>query len=99
MSVFWQTVLAIFAAVGLYCTLHAGYELLFRHSLRHKGNAELTLYGDGCDASAEQLIATALHMRRRYLPGLAITFVEIGNGQGQNVAKRLAVRQDIMYLE
>ena len=41
----------------------------------------------------------ALHMRRQYLPGLSITFVEIGNGQGQNIAKHMAVRQDIMYLD
>ena len=35
----------------------------------------------------------------QYLPGAAITFVELGSGQGQNIAKFLAVRQDIMYLE
>lgn len=99
MSVFWQTVLAIFAAVGFYTVLHTAYEFLFMRLLRQRGTAELTLYGDGCDAASEQLIRVALRMRRQYLPGLSITFVEIGNGQGQNVAKHLAVRQDIMYLD
>lgn len=99
MSVFWQTVLAVFAAVGFYTVLHTVYELVFMRALRQRGSAELTLYGDGCDASSEQLIRVALHMRRQYLPGLSITFVEIGNGQGQNVAKHMAVRQDIMYLD
>ena len=57
------------------------------------------LYGDGCDASSEQLIRTALRIRKQYLPGMSITFVEIGSGQGQNVAKHMAARQDMMYLE
>lgn len=99
MSVFWQTVLAVFAAVGFYTLLHTVYELVAARVLRLHGTAELTLYGDGCDAASEQLIRTALQVRRQYLPGLSITFIEIGSGQGQNVAKHLCVRQDIMYLE
>ena len=63
------------------------------------GAAELTLYGDGCDPASEQLIRVALRVRRQYLPGLSITFVEIGNGLGQNIVKHMASRQDIMYLE
>ena len=55
--------------------------------------------GDGCDPASEQLIRAACRVRRQYLPGAAITFVELGSGQGQNIAKFLAVRQDIMYLE
>ena len=93
MSVFWQSVLAVFAAVGFYALLHTVYEL------RMHGAAELTLYGDGCDPASEQLIRVALRVRRQYLPGLSITFVEIGNGQGQNIAKHMASRRDIMYLE
>ena len=85
MSVFWQSLLAVFAAVGFYTVLHVVYEL--------------TLYGDGCDPASEQLIRAACRVRRQYLPGAAITFVELGSGQGQNIAKFLAVRQDIMYLE
>lgn len=99
MSVFWQTVLAVFAAVGFYTVLHTVYELLSARVLRLRSSAELTLYGDGCDASSEQLIRTATRIRKQYLPGLSITFVEIGSGQGQNVAQHLAARQDIMYLE
>lgn len=99
MSVFWQTVLAVFAAVGLYATLHTIAELVLRRVLRQTGSAELTIYGDGCDAAAEQLIGTALHVKRNYLPAMTITFVEIGSGQGQNVAKHLAARRDIMYLD
>ena len=95
MSVFWQSVLAVFAAVGFYTVLHTVYARL----LRLHGSAELTLYGDGCDASSEQLIRTALRIRKQYLPGMSITFVEIGSGQGQNVAKHMAARQDMMYLE
>ena len=95
MSVFWQSVLAVFAAVGFYTVLHTVYEIVFARMLRLHGSAELTLYGDGCDASSEQLIRTAL----QYLPGMSITFVEIGSGQGQNVAKHMAARQDMMYLE
>lgn len=99
MNVFWQTVLAVFAAVGFYAALHTVYELACARVLRLRSSAELTLYGDGCDASSEQLIRTAIRMRKQYLPGLSITFVEIGSGQGQNLARHLAARQDIMYLE
>ncbi len=99
MSVFWQSVLAVFAAVGFYTVLHTVYELICAHMLRMHGSAELTLYGDGCDPSCEQLIRTALHIRKQFLPGMAVTFIEIGAGQGQNVAKHLSARQDIMYLE
>lgn len=99
MSVFWQSVLAVFAAVGFYALLHAAWEWAASRLLRTRGAAELTLYGDGCDAASEQLIRVALRIRRQYLPGLSITFVEIGSGQGQNVAKHMAARQDFMYLE
>lgn len=99
MSVFWQSVLAVFAAVGFYSLLHTVYELVCARMLRMHGAAELTLYGDGCDPASEQLIRVALRVRRQYLPGLSITFVEIGNGLGQNIAKHMASRQDIMYLE
>lgn len=99
MSVFWQSVLAVFAAVGLYAVVHTVYELLFAHRLRLRGSAELTLYGDGCDPSSEQLIRTAAYVRKQYLPTMSVTFVEIGNGQGQNVAKHMAARQNVMYLE
>lgn len=99
MSVFWQSLLAVFAAVGFYTVLHVVYERICAHILRQHGSAELTLYGDGCDPASEQLIRAACRVRRQYLPGAAITFVELGSGQGQNIAKFLAVRQDIMYLE
>ena len=99
MSVFWQSLLAVFAAVGFYTVLHIVYERICAHMLRQHGSAELTLYGDGCDPASEQLIRAACRVRRQYLPGAAITFVELGSGQGQNIAKFLAVRKDIMYLE
>ena len=99
MSVFWQSVLAVFAAVGFYTLLHVVYELIAARVLRMHGSAELTLYGDGCDAASEQLIRVASRVRRQYLPGMVITFVEIGSGRGQNVAKHMAARQDITYLE
>ena len=67
--------------------------------LQLHGSAELTLYGDGCDAVSEHLIRAALRVRRQYFSGLLITFVEIGSGQGQNIAKHMAARQDITYLE
>ena len=99
MSVFLQSVLAVFAAVGFYTVLHTVYEIVSVRLLRLHGSAELTLYGDGCDPASEQLIRAACRVRRQYLPGAAITFVELGSGQGQNIAKFLAARQDIMYLE
>ena len=91
MSVFLQSVLAVFAAVGFYTVLHTVYEIVSVRLLR--------LYGDGCDAVSEHLIRAALRVRRQYFPGLLITFVEIGSGQGQNIAKYMAARQDITYLE
>ena len=94
MSVFLQSVLAVFAAVGFYTVLHTVYEIVSARLLRLHGSAELTLYGDGCDA-----VSAALRVRRQYFPGLLITFVEIGSGQGQNIAKYMAARQDITYLE
>ena len=99
MSVFWQSLLAVFAAVGFYTVLHVVYERICAHMLRQHGSAVLTLYGDGCDAVSEHLIRAALRVRRQYFPGLLITFVEIGSGQGQNIAKYMAARQDITYLE
>ena len=99
MSVFLQSVLAVFAAVGFYTVLHTVYEIVSARPLRLHGAAELTLYGDGCDAVSEHLIRAALRVRRQYFPGLLITFVEIGSGQGQNIAKYMAARQDITYLE
>ena len=95
MSVFLQSVLAVFAAVGFYTVLHTVYEIVSVRLLRLHGSAELTLYGDGCDAVSEHLIRAALRVRRQYFPGLLITFVEIGSGQGQNIAKYMAARQDI----
>ncbi len=82
MSVFLQSVLAVFAAVGFYTVLHTVYEIVSARLLRLHGSAELTLYGDGCDAVSEHLIRAALRVRRQYFPGLLITFVEIGSGQG-----------------
>ena len=82
MSVFWQSLLAVFAAVGFYTVLHVVYERICAHMLRQHGSAELTLYGDGCDPASEQLIRAACRVRRQYLPGAAITFVELGSGQG-----------------
>ena len=99
MSVFLQSVLAVFAAVGFYTVLHTVYEIVSARLLRLHGAAELTLYGGGCDAGSEHLIRAALRVRRQYFPGLLITFVEIGSGQGQNIAKYMAARQDITYLE
>lgn len=99
MSVFLQSVLAVFAAVGFYTVLHTVYEIVSARLLRLHGSAELTLYGDSCDAVSEHLIRAALRVRRQYFPGLLITFVEIGSGQGQNIAKYMAARQDITYLE
>ena len=99
MSVFLQSVLAVFAAVGFYTVLHTVYEIVPARLLRLHGSAELTLYGDGRDAVSEHLIRAALRVRRQYFPGLLITFVEIGSGQGQNIAKYMAARQDITYLE
>ena len=99
MSVFLQSVLAVFAAVGFYTVLHTVYEIVSARLLRLHGSAELTLYGAGCDAVSEHLIRAALRVRRQYFPGLLITFVEIGSGQGQNIAKYMAARQDITYLE
>lgn len=99
MSVFLQSVLAVFAAVGFYTVLHTVYEIASARLLWLHGSAELTLYGDGCDAVSEHLIRAALRVRRQYFPGLLITFVEIGSGQGQNIAKYMAARQDITYLE
>ena len=99
MSVFLQSILAIFAAVGFYTVLHTIAELVAARCLQLHGSAELTLYGVGCDAVSEHLIRAALRVRRQYFSGLLITFVEIGSGQGQNIAKHMAARQDITYLE
>ena len=62
MSVFLQSVLAVFAAVGFYTVLHTVYEIVSARLLRLHGSAELTLYGDGCDAVSEHLIRAALRV-------------------------------------
>lgn len=99
MPVFWESVMAIFAAIGFYSLLHVVYEIIYARLLRMHGSAELTLYGDGSEAASEQLLRIALRIRKQYLPGLSITFVEIGCGEENNVAKHMAARNDIMYLE
>ena len=99
MSVFWQSVLAVFASVGFYTLLHTVYEWAAGRVLRMHGTAELTLYGDGSDAASEQLIRAALRVKRQYLPGMTITFVEIGSGSEPNAARHMAARQDFLYLE
>ena len=73
MSVFLQSVLAVFAAVGFYTVMHTVYEIVSARLLRLHGSAELTLYGDGCDAVSEHLIRAALRVRRQYFPGLLIS--------------------------
>ncbi len=67
--------------------LHVVYERICAHMLRQHGSAELTLYGDGCDPASEQLIRAACRVRRQYLPGAAITFVELWQRSGANIAK------------
>ena len=89
-----------FSAIGSGGICRGGILHRAAHSVRDRlHTAELTLYGDGCDAVSEHLIRAALRVRRQYFPGLLITFVEIGSGQGQNIAKYMAARQDITYLE
>ena len=97
---------SIFNYPRIFCSVYLSeqlcytiYEIVSARLLRLHGSAELTLYGDGCDAVSEHLIRAALRVRRQYFPGLLITFVEIGSGQGQNIAKYMAARQDITYLE
>ncbi len=99
MSILWQSVLAVFAAIGVYTVLHVIYELCFSKLICNHGSAELTLYGDGCDPFSEQLIRSALHIRKQYLPAMSITFVEIGRGLGKNIAKEMSSRQNISYLD
>ena len=89
-----------FSAIGSGGICRSGILHRAAHGVRDRlRTAELTLYGDGCDAVSEHLIRAALRVRRQYFPGLLITFVEIGSGQGQNIAKYMAARQDITYLE
>ena len=66
MSVFLQSILAIFAAVGFYTVLHTVYEIVSARLLRLHGSAELTLYGDGCDAVSEHLIRRARSARKAF---------------------------------
>lgn len=98
MSIFWQSVFAIFAAVGAYSVLRTIGELIVARLLRSEGAAELTLYGDSAAADSEQLLRAALSIRKRYLPAMTITFIELGEGNGVTVARRLAARHEIVYL-
>ena len=99
MSVFWQSVLAVFAAVGFYAVLHTVFEIVCAHFFHAHHFAELTLYGDGCDPGTEHLLRMAVHIRKQYLPDAVVAFVEIGRDEGENIARCLAERQDILYLD
>ena len=52
-----------------------------------------------CDPPWALFAAAAVRVRRQYLPGLSVTFVEIGGGQGQNVVQHMAARLDFLYLD
>ena len=64
MSVFWQSVLAVFAAVGFYTVLHVVYERICAHLLRQHGSAELPLYGERAAHPCGGARAAAVPARR-----------------------------------
>lgn len=99
MRILIQVVVAVFAAIGGITLLHGLFCGLTGWLLHSKAQAELRLYGDGCSAQAEQLIRLALHLRKQYLPELTILFQETGQGDGPNIARRLAMRENFTYLD
>lgn len=101
MNIWLQCIIGMLSAVGLICILKAVYDIIFTGYLRTDGQSELFLYGCGTDPRTEQLIRAALQVRRLYLPGLAVVFVENGEADPDtfNYAKALCARRDMEYIE
>lgn len=101
MNIWLQCIIGTLAAVGLVCILKAVYDIIFTGYLRTDGQHELFLYGCGTDPACEQLLATAAQVRRLYLPGLCIVFVENGEADPErfNYAKVLCARRGMEYIE
>lgn len=101
MSIWLECIIGTLAAVGLVCILKAVYDIIFTGYLRTDGACELFLYGDGTDPKAEQMLNTAMQVRRLYYPSLAIIFVDNGDGDPArfNYAKVLCTRRGMEYIE
>ena len=100
-SIWLQCMIGALAAVGFICILKAVYDIIFTGYYRAAGRSELFLYGCGSDPKTEQLLNTAEQVRRLYLPGLSIIFVENGDADPErfNYAKSIAERRDMEYIE
>lgn len=101
MGIWLQCLIGALAAVGFICILKAVYDIIFTGYLRTDGRCELFLYGCGTDPEMERLLHAAEQVRRLYLPGLAIVFVEDGNADPEryNYVQALAARRDMEYIE
>ena len=100
MSFITQCVLGALAAVGFICILKSIYDIIYINYYSTPERAELYLCGDGTDASVEQLLGAALQVRRLYLHGLEIIFIDTSNDESAfNYAASICGRRDITYLK
>lgn len=95
-----ECVIGTLAAVGFICILKTVYDIIKTSYFRTNGSAELYLYGSGTSPESEQLLNCAEQVRRLYLPGLNIIFVETeGMNEGYNYAQAIAARRAVTYIK
>lgn len=101
MGIWLECLIGMLAAVGFICILKAVYDIIFTGYLRTDEQSELFLYGCGTDPRTEQLLNTAAQVRRLYLPGLSVIFIENGEADPEkfNYAKVLCARRNMEYIE
>lgn len=88
-------IIGMLAAVGFICILRSIYDILCSGFPRAGSCAELYLFLDGRDPGAEQLLRTAHRVRRVFLPGLPVIFID--TGEGCEALRQLAGQLDIEY--
>ncbi|MGE4548532.1 MAG: hypothetical protein AB7C89_03145 [Intestinibacillus sp.] len=77
------------------------YDIIFTDYLRTDIRGELFLFSSGTDPKTEQVLNAAEQVRKRYMPKLAIIFVENGDADPDdfNYAQSIAARRDMEYIE
>lgn len=101
MSVWLDCVIGGLAAIGFICILKEVYDIIFTDYLRTDIRGELFLFSSGTDPKTEQVLNAAEQVRKRYMPKLAIIFVENGDADPDdfNYAQSIAARRDMEYIE
>lgn len=98
MDFLWQSVIGGLAAVGFICILRAMCDIIYMKYYRVQECAELYISADGSDVRVLHLLGAAVHVRKVFLKGVQITFVDTCTyPQVPNYAAQFCDRFDIIY--